>query len=219
VFALWLRAPTAKFAAVKAKVDQFARSLRLSDVRAGRDYSTALLDANPRWGTLVDGVYCPAGVPVELPIPEYMAATPLLGDHILRLRLKLVEDPKSWIMVRFFPSGEGRVPADKLLDHSVQRMNAFACAEGKGGDTHRSDATMKVLGRHGDWRGIEVVCQDGSRRNYQIVAVDVGDCHVQVQVLPGSSNVEAQANALKAVLQGLRERPIPSAPTGVADER
>ncbi len=218
VFALWLRAPPANFDRIKAKVDLLARSLRLSDVKAGRSFGTALLAANPRWNTLADGrLFRTDAAPVELVIPPGLAATPLFGDHVIRLRLRILDDPRSCLVVRLFPSGVDRYPADKILERSVQRMDAFACAEGRGGDSHRSNGTMDVLGLHGDWRGVEISCGDGTRRNYQIVAVDAGDCHVQVQVLPGSNKVDVQSGALKQVLDGLRlPAPPPDLPRAAA---
>ena len=212
VFAAWLRSPPRSFARVKAKVDQLVRSLRFSDVRPGHSYAAALLDRNPRWSTVTDGIFRPGSTSIEMVIPPGMVATGLLGDHVLRLRLRILDDPKSWIIVRVFPGGENRYPADRMLERTVQRMNAFACAEGEGGDSRRSDGTMDVLGRHGDWRGVEIVCKDGSRRNYQIVAVDREESHVQVQVLPGSGNVEVQAGSLRRVLEALRVRGSPGAP-------
>ncbi len=207
IFAAWVRAPVAHFEAVKGKVDQLARSLRLADVRPGRPYSTALLDANPRWKTFTDGIFRPDAAPIDLVLPTGLAATPLLGDHILRLRLRLLDDPNSTIIVRVFPRGEGRISAQSILEKSVARMVQFACAEGAGGDSKREEGFVDVLGAHGDWRGVEIRCQDGSRRSYQIVAVDHADCHVQVQMLPGSSQQQLQAAALRRVLEGLRVRP------------
>jgi hypothetical protein len=206
VFALWLRSAPESFARVKRKVDELARSLQLTDVGPRMPYLSALLAKNRRWDTLKNGVFRPESATVELPIPVGMVATPLLGDHVLRLRLRSLDDPKSSLIVRFFPGGEDRFPADKILERTVERMEAFACAEGAGGASHRTDGTTTVLGSTGDWRKIEIVCRDGSRRNYQIVAFESGDCHVQVQVLPGSGNVDKQADALTKVLESLRVR-------------
>lgn len=205
VFSAWLRAPPERFDGLKGKVDQFVRSLRLHDVWGGHPYHAALLDANPHW-RMVDeaGVYRPFGAPIELAIPPGFAATPLLGDHVHRLRLRLLEDLQSTIVLRVFPRGEDRVDARKILEHSVERMVQFACAEGAGGDSRRRSGRVDVLGTHGDWNGVEIRCPDGSLRNYQIVAVDSGDCHVQVQLLPGSGQNEAQAAALQRVLEALR---------------
>lgn len=228
VFAFWLRCAPANFERLKPRFDQFVRSLKLGDHKRP-SFHAALLHANPRWNTLDGNIFraaaatdqgpMPVELPVELIVPPLFAATPLLGDHVVRLRLRILEDPKSSIIVRFFPSGEDRIAAGALLDRSVRRMEAFACAEGKGGDSHRSDGTMDVLGRHGDWHEVEVACSDGSaggsRRSFQIVAVDVDDCHVQVQVLPGSDRIELQSHALKQVLDGLRVRAPGTAGTAV----
>ena len=216
LFAAWLRAPADQFDAVKGKVDQLARSLRLTDVRPGRSYSTALLEANPRWKTVVDGIFRPEAAPIDLVIPPGLVATPLLGDHIVRLRLRLLDDPRSHIIVRVFPRGEGRISAQSILEKSVQRMEQFACAEGAGGDSKRQEGSIEVLGSHGDWRGVEIRCQDGTKRSYQIVALDHADCHVQVQLLPGSGQLELQSTALRKVLEGLRVRAEPTAPAGAA---
>lgn len=144
-------------------------------------------------------------------IPADLAATPLLGDHVLRLRLQLIEDLRSTIIVRVFPSGENRVSAKKLLENSVTRMNAFACAEGAGGDSKRLSGFKDVLGQHGDWNGVEIVCRDGTRRTYQIVAVDRADCHMQVQLIPGSHNIALQSAALSKVFAALRVGEEPAA--------
>jgi hypothetical protein len=210
IFVAWLRAPAETFDAVKGKVDELVRSIRLSDIKAGRPYHQALLDANPRWKTLQDGIWRPSATPIEVVIPPGLAATPLLGDHVLRLRLKLIEDLSSTIVVRLFPSGEKSISAKKLLENSVQRMTAFACAEGTGGDTQRLSGFVDVLGQHGDWNRVEITCPDGSRRSYQIVAVDRADCQIQVQLLPGSGKTEIQSAALRKVLDALRVRDEPA---------
>ena len=58
-----------------------------------------------------------------------------------------------------------------------------------------------------DQKGIEIVCGDGSRRAYEIVAVDRDGCHVQVRLLPRSDRRVAQEAALQRVLDALRVRP------------
>jgi hypothetical protein len=205
VFAFYLTAPADRLAALAPKLDAFARSARLVGVKAPQSYAAAVLAANPRWNTLGAGVFKVA--PVELTIPRGLAATPLLGDRILRLRLRILEDPRSSLVVRVFPTGKNRIAAKDILEMSVKRMESFACAEGRGGDSHRSEGFMDVLGQKGDWRSVEIQCQNGSRRAYQIVAADRDDCHVQVQVLPGSDKVDVQSSYLKKVLDGLRVGP------------
>lgn len=216
IFAAWLRAPAAQFEAMKGKVDQLARSLRLADVRPGRSYANALLEANPRWKTVTEGIFRPEAAPIDLLIPAGLVATPLLGDHIVRLRLRLLDDPRSNIVVRVFPSGEGRISAQSILEKSVRRMEQYACAEGASGDSKREEGLVEVLGAQGDWRGVEIRCQDGSRRSYQIVALDHADCHVQVQVLPGSGQHELQSTALRKVLDGLCVR-VEAPPANAAE--
>lgn len=206
VFAAWITAPAERFDAVRGKVDELVRSLRLEGVKAGRPWHVALTEANPRWKTLKDGIFRPESVPIEMVVPAGLAATPLLGDHIVRLRLSLIDDLRSTLIVRVFPKGENRVSANKILENTVQRMTAFACAEGIGGDSRRLSGIKEVLGQHGDWNGVEIVCSDGSRRTWQIVAVDRADCHVQVQLLPGSSKSELQSAAMTKVLEALRIR-------------
>ncbi len=205
-FAAWITAPVDRFDAVKGRVDELARSLRLADIKPGRPYHEGLIEANPRWRTLTDGIFRPEAAPIDLVIPAGLAATPLLGDHVIRLRLSLIEDLRSTLVVRVFPKGEKRVAARKLLESSVQRMTAFACAEGVGGDSRRLSGVRQVLGQHGDWNGVEILCADGTRRTWQIVAVDRGDAHVQVQLRPGSGKIELQSAALTKVLEGLRVR-------------
>ncbi|MBM4013689.1 MAG: hypothetical protein FJ293_01835 [Planctomycetes bacterium] len=205
-FAAWITASADRFDAVKGGVDELVRSLRLTDIKPGRPYHEGLIDANPRWRTLTDGIFRPAAAPIDLVIPAGLAATPLLGDHVIRLRLSLIEDLRSTIVVRVFPQGEKRVAASKLLESSVQRMTEFACAEGVGGDSRRLSGVRQVLGQHGDWNGVEILCADGTRRTWQIVAVDRGGAHVQVQLMPGSAKIELQSAALTKVLDGLRIR-------------
>jgi len=216
VFAAWLRAPAERFDAVKGKVDELVRSLRLSEIKPGRPYHQALLEVNEHWKTLQDGIWRPSATSIEVVIPPGLAATPLLGDHVLRLRLKLIEDLDSTLIVRLFPSGENRISAKKLLENSVQRMTAFACAEGAGGDSQRLEGFVDVLGQHGDWNRVEITCPDGSRRSYQIVAVDRADCQVQVQLLPGSGKIDVQSAALRKVLDALRVRGETPAPATTA---
>lgn len=206
VFAFWLNATHRSFLALRRRLDEFVQGLELVDAGSTTPYFEQLLAANPRWRAIEAGVYRPAGQPIELEIPPGMIATALLGDHVLRLRLRLEEDPGTFVLVRLFPPGEGRIAADRILERTVQRMESFACAEGAGGDSRRSDGTRDVLGRHGDWRGVEISCQDGTRRHHQIVAVDRDDCHVQVQILPASGRLDVQNDALSRVLEGLRAR-------------
>ncbi len=206
VFALGISAPPATFFRVKGKVDELARSLRLAVVRPGKTWTETLFDLNPRWRSVERGLFRTDAAPIELPIPAGFNAVPLAGDHILRVRLELADDPGTSVLVRIFPPGEDRIAADKILERSIQHMLDLACAQGQGGST-RTSRTVDVLGRHGDLNGIEIVCDDGSRRAYEIVAVDRDDCHVQVQLLPRSDRRVAQEAALQRVLDALRVRP------------
>jgi hypothetical protein len=205
VFALWIDAPPATFFGVRGKLDELARSIRLCGLRPGRSYTQAVFAQNPRWGTVADGLFRAAAAPIELPIPPGMQALPLAGDHILRLRLELEDDPGTSLLVRIFPPGEDRISADRILDLSVNHMIDVACAQSSGGTT-RTSKTVDVLGRHGEMNGVEISCRDGSRRDYEIVAVDREECHVQVQILPGSDQRAKQKAALERVLAALRVR-------------
>jgi len=206
VFALGISAPPATFFRVKGKVDELARSLRLAGIRAGRTYTETLFDLNSRWKSVERGLFRTDAAPIELPIPAGFHAVPLAGDHILRVRLELDDDPGTTLLVRVFPPGEDRIAADKILERSIQHMLDLACSQGPA-DSMRTSKTVDVLGRHGDQKGIEIVCGDGSRRAYEIVAVDRDDCHVQVQLLPRSDRRVAQEAALQRVLDALRVRP------------
>jgi len=206
VFALGVSAPPATFFRVKGKVDEVVRSLRLAGVRGGRTWTDTLFELNPRWKTVERGLFRSETAPIELPIPAGFNAVPLAGDHILRIRLELADDPGTSVLVRVFPPGEDRIPADKILERSIQHMLDLACSQGQS-TSLRTSKTVDVLGRHGDLNGVEIVCGDGSRRAYEIVAVDRDDCHVQVQLLPRSDRRVAQEAALRRVLDGLRVRP------------
>src|SRR6185295_888389 len=87
VFALWLSAPPANFFRIKSKLDELAKSLRISGVRPGRTYAQTLFEQNRRWKTVENGVFKTDLAPIELPIPKGFTAVPLAGDHILPLRL------------------------------------------------------------------------------------------------------------------------------------
>lgn len=205
VFAFGISAPPATFFRVKGKVDEVVRSLRLAGVRPGRTWAETVFELNPRWKTVDRGLFRSEAAPIELPIPAGFNAVPLAGDHILRVRLELADDPGTSVLVRVFPPGEDRIPADKILERSIQHMLDLACSQGQGATT-RTSRTVDVLERHGDLNGIEIVCGDGSRRAYEIVAVDRDECHVQVQLLPRSDRRVAQEAALQRVLDGLRVR-------------
>lgn len=205
VFACRISAPPASYYAVRNKVDELVQKLRLSSVRVGRPYTKVLFEQNPRWKTVADGLFRTEAAAIELPIPPGLEAVPLAGDHILRLRLEVKEDPGSALLLRIFPPGQDRISAHRILEHSVQRMLDLACSESQG-DSTRTQATVDVLGQHGDMSRVEVACRDGSRRAYEIVAVDRDECHIQVQVLPRSDKRALHEELLKKVLAALRVR-------------
>ena len=205
VFCCWVSAPPATYYNVRSKVDELVRSLRVSNVRSDRSYADVLFDQNPRWKTVTDGLFRTDAAAIELPIPAGLDAVPLAGDHILRLRLEVKEDPGSALLLRIFPPGQDRVSAHRILEHAVQRMLDLACSEGEG-DSTRTQSTVDVLGRHGDVSRVEVACRDGSRRAWEIVAVDRDECHIQVQILPRSDRKELHEALLKSVLAALRVR-------------
>jgi hypothetical protein len=205
VFSCRISAPPASYYRVKGKVDDLVRRIHLSNVRAGHPYTKVLFDQNERWKTVKDGLFRPDAAAIDLPIPKGLTAVPLAGDHILRLRLEVQEDPGSALLLRIFPPGEGRVSAHRILEHSVQRMLDLACSENQG-DSTRTQATVDVLGQHGDVSRVEVACSDGSRRAYEIVAVDRDECHIQVQILPRSDKMALHEELLKKVLAALRVR-------------
>jgi hypothetical protein len=211
VFAAWIAAPPATFFRVRGKVDELARSVRLVNVRAGRPYTKVLFDQNPRWKTVTDGLFRSEAAPIELPIPEGLDAVQIAGDHILRLRLAVKEDPESVLVLRVFPPGEDRISAHRILERSVQRMLDLACSESQGDQT-QTQGTVDVLGQHGDMSRVEIVCRDGSRRAHEIVAVDRDECHVQVQILPRSDRSALHEALLKKVLAALRVRAAPARP-------
>jgi hypothetical protein len=205
VFCFFIEAPPATYFNVRGKVEELARSIRLSGVRAGRPYCSVLLDRNPRWNTVKDGLFRTDAAAIELPIPEGLEAVPLAGDHILRLRLEMKEDPGSALLLRIFPPGQDRIPANRILEYSVQRMLDLACSESQG-DSMRTRGTVDVLGQRGDVNRVEVACHDGSHRAWEIVAVDRNECHIQVQILPRSDRSELHEALLKKVLAALRVR-------------
>ena len=202
LFAFTLRAPKDRMEEGERLLLQLARGVERtgSESECQLELATVALHHHPEWQHVADGVWMHPTAPLKLVVPPTVHATSVPGALVERL---LLRSDNAQVLLMVYDCGGSPPSPSEMMEDGLRNIRENLCGptEEKYGE---HSAQRVVLDRVGQSHELTVRCSASGRVVTHRLADVVRDgYHVFLQLVPSSTDAEAQAELFESVIGAL----------------